>query len=497
MNTQDKFTKYSIGIIILFSLIVLALASMYHVSGDGCWHLSAGKFIGNSKRIPLFEPLGREEPFWSPPLYHLIVASVYSAFSIFSHEAANSAIKFVSPIFGILALAFSFLTIKKLFNPKIAFYSTLFLASMPMFMDYSIFSYVESTLVFFVVLSIYFMANGKVALSGIAAGFSILAKYNGAFVLPVLIFILYRKHEKNKFYKNAAIVVGLSLLIASPWILRNWILLGNPVWPFLNFIFSGYGAKSFSSLNLGNIANPDLYAFTYLGFFGVPDGNYRTLSFVNMPYFEFLFALWIIGTFIFIIPLLVGILNSKSIHKKFRDSGFMIALLLSYLTLFLMYAANVGFSVSRMLLPAFPAFAVLWAFGYERIAKNMAFRKMMFLLLAAVIIGFAFTEFVKIKFSADSWNFYNDDFEWARKNTKQDAIFVAEGQCVQYNIERTSLYATEENLGKADYIWVNQDFGLDRRSILTREKLDLVQSKKYEMVYFNKKTGTLVYETRR
>jgi len=237
----DRYTRYSIYIIILFSFVVLSLASIYHVSGDGCWHMLSSKFIAQSQKFPLFEPLGRDEPFWSPPLYHILVAVVYSIFNSFYHNAANFAIKFVSPIFGILTLIFSFLVIKKLTNPKIAFYSAIFLAFVPIFIDYSILSYVESTMMFFVVLSIYFLINGKIALSGISLGLSILAKYNGIFIMPVLLFILYKKYENKKlFLKKSLILIALSLLIASPWLIRNWVLLGNPVWPFVNFVFHGF-----------------------------------------------------------------------------------------------------------------------------------------------------------------------------------------------------------------------------------------------------------------
>src|SRR3989344_1879275 len=115
----DKYTRYSIYIIILFSLIVSSLASVYHVSGDGCWHIQSSKFIAQNGKFPLFEPLGRDEPFWSPPLYHVIVAVTYYFFNVFNHNAANFTIKFISPIFGILTLIFSFLVVKKLTNPRI------------------------------------------------------------------------------------------------------------------------------------------------------------------------------------------------------------------------------------------------------------------------------------------------------------------------------------------------------------------------------------------
>lgn len=492
----EKYTRYSFLIIILFSIIVLTLVSIYHVSGDGCWHASVSKFIAKNGRLPLFEPLGRDEPFWSPPLHHIITAIDYSLLNLISGRFADFAVKFVSPIFSILALFFSFLTMRKIFNSKIAFYSILFLAFIPIYLDYSIFSYVEATLTLFVILSIYFLLNGKIFLSGIAAGLSILAKYNGAFVLPVLVFIAYKKYKKKQFYKNSAIIIALSLLIASPWLIRNWALLGNPVWPFLNFIFSGYQAKSYSNLNLNTIIDPELYKFTYFGIFGVPDGNYKTLSLVNIPYFKLIFFIWLIGTFIFTIPLILGILNVKNFRKSFKNYDIIAAMILSYLFVFFMYAVNVGLSVSRMLLPAFPALAAVWALGYDKLTNKLKFKNAIFLIAILIISGFALTEFVKLKFASNSWDFYEKDFEWVRLITSQNAIFIAEGQCIPYNIKRTSVYFSEENLKKTDYIWVNQNFNLDRRSVLTNEKLNLINSKNYRIVYENNITGTIIYDVR-
>lgn len=488
-NRLEKYTKYSIYIIVIFSMIILSLASIYHVSGDGCWHIPVGKFIATSHKIPLFEPLGRDEPFWSPPVYHIFVAAVYYIFSAFNSNIANSAVKFVSPAFGILSVIFSFLVIKKLVNSKIAFYSVLFLAFIPIFIDYSVISYAEGILTFFVILSVYFLINGKPVLSGVAAGLSVLAKYNGIFILPVLVYILHKKYgNKKSFYKNAFAVVAISLLIASPWLIRNFILLGNPIWPFLDFIFRGIEAKSYSSLDFSRLIHYNLVLFAYFGFFGVPDGNYSLLSFFDMPYFNILLPIWLIGTLIFAIPLFVG-------FKTKKEKGYLIAWVLSYLILFFLYVINVGWAVSRMMLPAFPAIAVLWAFGFEKL-QGCNFRKLVNLVFILVIIGLLLTEFTKIRLAADAWEVYSSDFDWVKTNTKSNDVFVANGQCIPYNIERTALYANDENLRKADYVWVNQNFALDKRSIFGEQSLKDVQAKNYSIIYSNKKTGTMIYSTR-
>ncbi len=492
-NSFEKYTKYSIIIIILFSIIVLSLTSIYHVSGDGCWHMSVSRFISEQKKIPLFEPLGRDEPFWSPPLYHFLAAIVYFTFNLVNHDAANFAVKFISPIFGILSLIYSFLVIKKLTSPKIAFYSTVFIAFIPIFIDYSVLSYVDSMLVFFVVLSIYFLINGKIVLSGIAAGLSVLTKYNGLFILPVLAYILYRKFGKNKrlFLKNSMIIVSLSLLIPSPWLIRNWLLLGNPIWPFLNFAFNGYELKSFSSLDLSRLIDKNLILSAYFGIFGVPDGNYALLSIVGINHLKVLLPAWIFGTFIFLIPLFMGFFR-----KKTKEKGLFSLWILPYLILFLLYVANASFGVSRIMLPVFPALAVFWAFGLDSVLSNAKLKNIFIILIILISAGFVFTSFAKTYKAANYWDFYKEDFEWVKANTNSHNIFVAGGQCIPYNLERTSLYFNEENIEKADYVWINQDFWLDRRSILDEDSLKLIQSKRYRLVYSNKDTGTEIYSTK-
>ena len=77
--------------------------------------------------MPLFEFFGRDEPFWPPPLLHIITALVYKVFINFNKEAADFASKMISPVLGSLTLILSFLIAKRLFNKKIAFYSMIFL----------------------------------------------------------------------------------------------------------------------------------------------------------------------------------------------------------------------------------------------------------------------------------------------------------------------------------------------------------------------------------
>ena len=495
---SDRYTKYSAIVIVLFSIIVLALTSIYHVSGDGCWHSSVGKLMAENKNIPLHEPLGRDEPFWSPPLYHFLAAIVYFIFNLFNHNAANSAIKFISPIFGILSLIVSFLLIKKLYSPKIAFYSTIFLSFVPIFMDYSVLSYVESMLTFFAILSIYFLVNDKIWLSGTAAGLASLTKYNGLFVLPVLFFILYKKYGiRKKLFSNLIFLIIPALIIAGPWLARNWIVLGNPIWPFLNVLFDGYHVQTYAglteSIKLGNLFSSNALVLFYLGIFGVPDGNYHSFTFLNIPFMQFAVLIWLAATLVFILPLIIGLFSLRKV--KSESKSVFGVWIISYLVLMVIYIMNASPSTSRIILPAFPALALFWAFGFMKLMEYNNVRLFFPKILALIVIGLVFTLFFKFVLAAKSWDFYQKDFEWVKGNTPQNSIFIADGQCVPYNIERTSLYAQNGNFDRADYAWVNQGFILDRRSIYDDNALNSIKQN-YNLIYSNPKTGTTIYGTK-
>lgn len=490
----DKYTKLAILVIIIGIIIRFALASMHHVSGDACWQVSNAVYMAENNRFPLFEFFGRDEPFWSPPLFHIATALVYKAFINFSKGAADFAIKMISPILGSLTLIIFFMVAKSLFNKKIAFFSLLFLTFIPLHIDYSVFSYVDGTITFLAVLSVYFALKNRIMLSAIAAGLAILTKYNGIFILPVLLFIVYKNFKgKGNLWKNILIVSIVPILIGSIWFIRNWVYLGNPVWPFMNTVFNGYEAKAFveagtGALTFANIFDISGLASIYLAVFGVPDGNINTLSFIQLPYINIILSIWLASTIVFIIPFFFGIVSRKLGHK-----WLLLTWMGSFIALVLLYVLNASWSVARFMLPAFPAVALIWAYGLEKI-KHEKIRKLLIALILLIIAGFIFTSFAKISIAATSWNSYNDDFEWAKSNTAKNALFMTGSQCISYNIERQTVSPIRENIEKADYIFVNQKFRLDNRAKLSEDIINKLGKGNINLAYENQNTGTKIYK---
>lgn len=477
---SGKYGRYAITIIILAIILRFSLVAIYSVSGDACWHFSVSKFIGDNSQIPLSEPLGRDEPFWAPPLFHIFASVFYQLFG-------NIGLRLVAPLFGSMSLIVSYLLLKKFLNEKALFYSILFLSFIPIFIDYSVLGYVESMLTFFVLLSIYLALNKHLILSSISVGLAILTKYNGIFVIPVILFIIYKRYKNKKLLiRGTLITIIIPLIIGLPWLIRNWILLKNPIWPFLNFIFNGVEQHAYSGLNIANLFSIKTYIATYLGFFGIPDGNYSILFFINLPYVTILFSIFILATVVFIIPLLFGL-------RKNRGSIFYI-LLLSYGILFILYVINVGPLVSRMLLPAIISLAFFYGIGMERITAKYKTGAFLTLLIILISAGFVITEATKFTIASRSWDFYQEDFNWIKSNTSKGDIFIVGGQCIPYHIDRTSLFPSELKTNNYDYIWVNQNFILDKKSILDENSLKIVEDNRLTIVYQNNRTKTTIYK---
>jgi hypothetical protein len=489
---KSTYVKLSIAIIILVAILRFAFALTHTVSGDACWHLSASRFIATENKLPLFEGIGRLQPFWAPPVFHLVAAFFYKISAVFSLGFADAASKLVSPIFGTLTVVLLYLISRKLFDAKTAFYSMVFINFIPLFLDYSIFSYADSTTAFFSVLSVYFMIEKRFVLSSSSLGFAILSKYNAVFMYPMLLYLAYELTKNNKdFYKKFAIVVFLPLAISSVWFLRNFIILDNPFWPFLNGIFNGVNVgTSFNAIDLSPIFSLSTYLTSYLELFGVPNGNIGLISFFNSPFVAVLFFIWVAATLFFILPLVMGFFIKNNDKKFFLSSIYI--LFASYLAMLFFYLANVGWFGSRLLLPAVPFMGIIWARGMGKIKlKNIYL-----IILLAIGLGFVFVEAVKLNIASDEWSRYGQDFEWVKSNTGKQDMFFGNGQCLHYNIDRLVVFEIADiDFNTVDYVWINDKWRIDFPP--SQRTLDKIENDKNLIsVYDNSDTGTTIYQVK-
>lgn len=503
-DSLDKYTKLAVYVIVIGLIIRLAIASLIHISGDGCWHISAIRFIAENYKIPLFEPIGRAY-FWPPPFFHIMGVIFYKIIHLISNiKIAEFSVRLLSPIYGTLMLVYTFLLTKKIYNTKIAFFSVLFLSFIPSFLYHSSIPYIEPLVSLLIIMSIYYLLKDKLFFSSILAGLSMLTKFQGLFIYPTLIFILYVKYyNKNErlFFKKAVILTLISGIIGSLGYIRNWLNIGG---------FFGNIEGSVSSFSLLNIFRPEVYLRLYLGLFGVPSGHLQNLFLFDIPYLKLLLIIWGIGTLIFIFPLFRGLflfkLKKKTKKKKVLVVWFFCFLVFLFFMITLSGERVFTYIFMRYLIPVFPVIAIMWALGFDRLLKKKA-GNLFLILMIGVIIGFIGIEFTKALVVKNMWGQYDDDFKWVREELPKDVVLlVSHDNCFAYNFNRYTItyyggydVKSVDDLDKygVSYVWVNQDFSISsafegKKSPYPDDFINEIEN--FLLVYENSKTKTKIYK---
>ncbi len=172
-------------------------------------------------------------------------------------------------------------------------------------------------------VAVYFCLEKRVVLSAVFAGLSLLAKEQSMFILPVLIFIIffYNTEKKVLLLRKVLLFLLITVMIASPQYINNFIVFGDPVFPHGYFLFkSPYQAEAMeltdfgrSTLNVSNLLNPEYSVVQpYVEFFGVPHiKSASSLSILNIPFLGFLLLLWFVASLVFTLPLVYGFLKIK------------------------------------------------------------------------------------------------------------------------------------------------------------------------------------------
>ena len=213
-----------------------------------------GKQIYYQNEIPLFfGSSGSVE--WSGN-YPMLVPMLYAWFN-FSLGTVNDFLsRTIFPVFGVATLVSVYAFSRKLHGSTAAVFSIYVLITMPIFFAHLAIGYIDVVLTFYFTLALYFLQKAYekedavyAVLSGFLAGFAAWTKYQGLFLVPIILVFWLLIKISDKSHSNNITSIFLKVffafvLIASPWYLRNWILLGNPVYPNMFMIFGGRSLDS-------------------------------------------------------------------------------------------------------------------------------------------------------------------------------------------------------------------------------------------------------------
>lgn len=151
-------------------------------------------------------------------------------------------------IFGALSALLLWFWVRSLWGNQTGWWALTLLLTMPSLMWLAAWAYTDLALVFFALGMLYSLwkwldlADSRwLIVTAVMSGFAMGIKYT-SFLVPVVAggFILTKMFSKNisrqNRQKNLLDVVCFSLvtlLIASPWYLRNWVWMQNPFYPFI------------------------------------------------------------------------------------------------------------------------------------------------------------------------------------------------------------------------------------------------------------------------
>ena len=177
------------------------------------------------------------------------------------------AAKFIHFLFALLTAWLLYGYLRTRLNTGWALFGVLFFLSLPIIVKLSITVYVDLGLVFFSTASLLSFLKWiesrfrlkYLLLSAVSCGLALGTKYNGLvvfFILAVFVPLVYIRANRNPELRNntskiarpanfqakavgwAAVFCAVTLLVFSPWMIRNHAWTGNPVYPLYNKLFN-------------------------------------------------------------------------------------------------------------------------------------------------------------------------------------------------------------------------------------------------------------------
>jgi 4-amino-4-deoxy-L-arabinose transferase-like glycosyltransferase len=290
-------------------------------------------------------------------------------------------------VFLLLTLGAVFAFALREFNTRVAWLACAILVAVPSFLLVSTWAYVDAMLVFYAFASYYVLRvaceRGDArwfALAGAFAGLAMGTKYTAVIVPFALVLLLFLCCRSSVVGRLSSVLRLLSfvILFASPWYLRNLIFTGNPFYPF---VFGGkywdaFRAEWFSRFGTGLLNDPIqlVLAPWHATIYGVEgalgfEATIGPLLLMLVPLLV-VSGQWLVG----------GGQPSSVIGHRSSVSGHAIrytqyavrTLVLFVFVLYLFWLLGVAQSKllmqTRLLFPAFPAFALLAAIAYERLS---------------------------------------------------------------------------------------------------------------------------------
>jgi 4-amino-4-deoxy-L-arabinose transferase-like glycosyltransferase len=481
-HIQEIIRKNKPAIAIILGLFVVAtiISWIGPITSDGCSHFFVGKYISEHREIPVNQPL-EGGGFFSPPfLFHLVIATFY----VISRTLHISLLFLILPLCYAGTLTFTYMLAKDEWNKKIALIAILLLGTIPLFLDSFANYFVDGFLTFLVTASIFYAVRNRVAFSGLFFGLAIFTKANGAFILPCLLYLIYRN---NKIRFKPYIMFFVSGLVGLIPYIRNYLLFKNPVYPFLSSFFGGLPIV-WTRQHVGLLT---IVKSLFLQVFGVPAGLEYPIRvirlFIGIDITYMVYVMLVFFGIAILVPILISLKQAIKAYYFVWISCFLV-----FVLIFLLEVGNV---LMRYALPCFPALAIMFAVGFNHLAsKSRNLRQTMLVALALLIVVFVLTVFLKHLIAVWSFHQFQPDFDFIKNNTGKDVILYYNGGCISMRTDRYSLFFNPirpEKFRSNSIIYLNKNmFAEPFASIPVAQQEKIIRQTNCTIIYSNLQTKT-------
>ena len=257
LSTLSSLDIASLGVIVtVFAITAPSAFTLSPVLRDpyAAWLFYAKKIM-ETRTIPLFYG-NAPDISWGgnyPPLMSFLATYYFMVLNSNSPEIFTH----VSWIYGALTVLVVFALARELELKRWAVFSALLLTTSSIFtLELMNYGYVDVALAFYVVTAYYFLVKlmhehttRTVALFGLSLGAALLMKYLALiFVMAVAVYVIgVNLLKKKRLIPTKSVFLGLAIafLIFLPWMMRNLLLLGNPVYPWFYQLLGGKGIDKY------------------------------------------------------------------------------------------------------------------------------------------------------------------------------------------------------------------------------------------------------------
>lgn len=406
-------------------LLSLSLALLPPTSWDGLfYHLAAPKYY---LRVGIIQP-GIDIPHFNYPA--LVEMNYLLALSIRGDVPAV----LLHFAFALFLVGLVYLIAKELLNVANAWMAVLILLSIPMVFSLASWAYTDLALAFYSLAALYLLLKWRhniqvtgdehssskngyliqeigrswLILGAVFSGLAMGVKYT-SFMVPLILItfiVWWYWRQLTRAVKPILLFCLVSLVVAAPWYLKNFVFTGNPVYPFvMNGLFwDDFRAAAYSETGTGIGFNPDKCLETGPRSLTGPnpeecniDFAYLAKRLVTLPYD---LTLGINDAsrdgdtgplFLVFLPLILFYLTHRLGNGRRADvNALLYFALIQYLFWTLGVIFTTGLWQSRLLLPAFVALCPALAWMLENLAQfdhpKFSLHRQLYLVIGLVLL---------------------------------------------------------------------------------------------------------------